>query len=164
MRTISFRPRRNQYPLEQLGVEKRSMAGAVLMVPPLVEIGDVSVVEKEGLLESSLSLFSCAIKTQNTVTATPSAPSMAAGPGLGAHLQRFEPSLLLFQGRLLLPLVHFGEGHPRAGQRRHRVRQSARPVRKHALIFSPRCRKKKKIQALRFLMEIRETVKTRRRD
>lgn len=48
----------DQYPLEQLGVAKRSMAGAVLMVPPLVEIGDVSVVEKEGLLESSLSLFS----------------------------------------------------------------------------------------------------------
>lgn len=46
------------YPLEQLGVEKRSMAGAVLIVPPVVEIGDVSVVEKEGLLESSLSLCS----------------------------------------------------------------------------------------------------------
>lgn len=58
MRRICFGLRQNQYPLEQLGVEKRSMAGAVLMVPPLVEIGDVSVVEKEGLLESSLSLFS----------------------------------------------------------------------------------------------------------
>lgn len=46
------------YPLEQLGVEKRSMAGAVLIVPPVVEIGDVSVVAKEGLLESSLSLCS----------------------------------------------------------------------------------------------------------
>lgn len=46
------------YPLEQLGVEKRSMAGAVLMVPPVVETGDVSVVAKEGLLESSLSLCS----------------------------------------------------------------------------------------------------------
>lgn len=44
-----------QYPLEQLGVEKRSMAGAVLIVPPVVETGDVSVVAKEGLLESSLS-------------------------------------------------------------------------------------------------------------
>lgn len=43
------------HPLEQLGVEKRSMAGAVLIVPPVVEMGDVSVVEKEGLLESSLS-------------------------------------------------------------------------------------------------------------
>lgn len=41
--------------MEQLGVEKRSMAGAVLIVPPVVEMGDVSVVEKEGLLESSLS-------------------------------------------------------------------------------------------------------------
>lgn len=34
------------------------MAGAVLIVPPVVEIGDVSVVAKEGLLESSLSLCS----------------------------------------------------------------------------------------------------------
>lgn len=50
--------RSKQYPLEQLGVEKRSMAGAVLIVPPVVEIGDVSVVAKEGLLESSLSLCS----------------------------------------------------------------------------------------------------------
>lgn len=58
MQPICFSVMQNQYPLEQLGVEKRSMAGAVLMVPPLVEIGDVSVVEKEGLLESSLSLFS----------------------------------------------------------------------------------------------------------
>lgn len=48
-----------QYPLEQLGVEK-SMAGAVLIVPPVVEMGDVSVVAKEGLLESSLSLCSWA--------------------------------------------------------------------------------------------------------
>lgn len=47
-----------QYPFEQLGVEKRSMVGAVLMVPPVVEIGDVSVVEKDGLFESSLSLCS----------------------------------------------------------------------------------------------------------
>ena len=31
------------------------MAGAVLIVPPVVEIGDVSVVEKEGLFDSSLS-------------------------------------------------------------------------------------------------------------
>lgn len=46
------------YPLEQLGVEKRSMAGAVLMGPPVVETGDVSVVAKEGLLESSFSLCS----------------------------------------------------------------------------------------------------------
>lgn len=29
------------------------MAGAVLMVPPLVDTGDVSVVAKDGLLESS---------------------------------------------------------------------------------------------------------------
>lgn len=58
MQPICFSLMQNQHPLEQLGVEKRSMAGAVLMVPPLVEIGDVSVVEKEGLLESSLSLFS----------------------------------------------------------------------------------------------------------
>lgn len=43
------------HPLEQLGVENRSIAGAVLIVPPVVEMGDVSVVEKEGLLESSLS-------------------------------------------------------------------------------------------------------------
>lgn len=34
------------------------MVGAVLMVPPVVEIGDVSVVEKDGLFESSLSLCS----------------------------------------------------------------------------------------------------------
>ena len=34
------------------------MAGAVLIVPPVVEMGDVSVVEKEGLLDSSLSLCS----------------------------------------------------------------------------------------------------------
>lgn len=46
------------YPLEQLGVEKRSMAGAVLIVPPVVDIGDVSVVAKEGLFESSFSLCS----------------------------------------------------------------------------------------------------------
>jgi len=44
---------KQSYPLEQLGVEKRSMAGAVLMVPPLVDTGDVSVVAKDGLLESS---------------------------------------------------------------------------------------------------------------
>lgn len=55
---VSIQCRSKQYPLEQLGVEKRSMAGAVLIVPPVVEIGDVSVVEKEGLLESSLSLCS----------------------------------------------------------------------------------------------------------
>lgn len=41
--------------MEQLGVEKRSMAAVVLIGPPVVEIGDVSVVAKEGLLESSLS-------------------------------------------------------------------------------------------------------------
>lgn len=83
MGTISFSLRLNQYPLEQLGVEKRSMAGAVLMVPPLVEIGDVSVVEKEGLLESSLSLFSCVIKhkhgNHNALGAFD-----GGGPGLGA--------------------------------------------------------------------------------
>lgn len=45
------------YPLEQLGV-KRSIAGAVLMVPPVVETGEVSVVAKDGLLESSFSLCS----------------------------------------------------------------------------------------------------------
>lgn len=31
------------------------MVGAVLMVPPVVETGDVSVVAKDGLFESSLS-------------------------------------------------------------------------------------------------------------
>lgn len=47
-----------EYPFEQLGVEKRSMVGAVLMVPPVVETGDVSVVEKDGRFDSSLSLCS----------------------------------------------------------------------------------------------------------
>lgn len=49
---------KEHYPFEQLGVEKRSMAGAVVIVPPVVVIGDVSVVAKEGLLDSSLSLCS----------------------------------------------------------------------------------------------------------
>lgn len=106
----------DQYPLEQLGVEKRSMAGAVLMVPPLVEIGDVSVVEKEGLLESSFSLFSLGNQTQTCVY------QMALGVFDHCrqsleHLQGFEPSLLLLQGCLLLPFIHFREGHPGAGQR-----------------------------------------------
>lgn len=45
-------------PLEQLGVENRSMAGAVLMHAAVVETGEVSVVANEGLLESSFSLCS----------------------------------------------------------------------------------------------------------
>lgn len=59
-----------RYPLEQLGVEKRSMAGAVLMVPPVVETGDVSVVANEGLLESSLSLCSWVQKSSSNIQAT----------------------------------------------------------------------------------------------
>lgn len=54
----------NIYPLEQLGVEKRSMAGAVLIVTPVVETGDVSVVAKEGLFESSFSLCSWVERVQ----------------------------------------------------------------------------------------------------
>jgi hypothetical protein len=50
--------------LEQLGVEKRSMAGAVLIVTPVVETGDVSVVAKEGLFESSFSLCSWVERVQ----------------------------------------------------------------------------------------------------
>lgn len=46
------------------------MAGAVLIVPPVVEIGDVSVVEKEGLLESSLSLCSWGEKLRLNPQAT----------------------------------------------------------------------------------------------
>lgn len=106
----------DQYPLEQLGVEKRSMAGAVLMVPPLVEIGDVSVVEKEGLLESSLSLFSLENQTQRCVYQITLGVLDRRGQNL-EHLQRFESSLLLLQGCLLLPFIHFREGHPGAGQR-----------------------------------------------
>lgn len=108
-----------RHPLEQLGVEKRSMAGAVLMVPPLVEIGDVSVVEKEGLLESSLSLFSWEIERKHGEHVAPPAPPGGFGRcgWSSEHLQRLEPRLLLFEGCLLLPLVHFSEGHPRAGQR-----------------------------------------------
>lgn len=106
----------DQYPLEQLGVEKRSMAGAVLMVPPLVEIGDVSVVEKEGLLESSLSLFSFENQTQTCVYQIALVVFGRRRKNL-EHLQRFESSLLLLQGRLLLPFIHFREGHPGAGQR-----------------------------------------------
>lgn len=41
---------------EVLGVEKRSMAAAVLMLPPVVETGDDAVVA--GFLESSFSLCS----------------------------------------------------------------------------------------------------------
>ena len=43
----------------ELGVENRSMAGAVLMLPPVVETGDAAVVAKEaGFLDSSFSLCS----------------------------------------------------------------------------------------------------------
>lgn len=117
------------YPLEQLGVEKRSMAGAVLMVPPVVEIGDVSVVAKEGLLESSLSLCSwvrekLSFKHTGTINACLNVKLVKQQ----SHLQSFESSLLLFQSRLLLPLVHFSEGHPRAGQWWHCVWQSAGPA------------------------------------
>lgn len=45
------------------------MAGAVLIVPPVVETGDVSVVEKEGLLESSLSLCSWVEKLNSNAQA-----------------------------------------------------------------------------------------------
>lgn len=106
----------DRYPLEQLGVEKRSTAGAVLMVPPLVEIGDVSVVEKEGLLESSLSLFSLENQPQTCGYQISLCVFDHCRQNL-EHLQRFESRLLLLQGRLLLPLIHFREGHPGAGQR-----------------------------------------------
>ncbi len=46
-------------PLEQLGVENRSMAEAVLMYAAVVESGEVSVVANDGRLESSFSLCSC---------------------------------------------------------------------------------------------------------
>lgn len=60
-------------------MEKRSMAGAVLIVPPVVEIGDVSVVAKDGLLESSLSLCSWVRESiLNTLAETPQSSLMHA--------------------------------------------------------------------------------------
>lgn len=51
------------------------MAGAVLIVPPVVETGDVSVVEKEGLLESSLSLCSWVEKLHSNAQAKETRPA-----------------------------------------------------------------------------------------
>lgn len=97
------------------------MAGAVLMVPPVVEIGDVSVVEKDGLLESSLSLcslirFKKQKRKQNLTTALNRKTSLQVQKDLFSDLECFESSLFLFESCLLLPLIHFSERHPCAGQ------------------------------------------------
>lgn len=114
-----------QYPLEQLGVEKRSMAGAVLIVPPVVEIGDVSVVAKEGLLESSLSLCSwVSMEVQFKYTVN---TYMFSEHQQHTNLQSFESGLFFFESCLLLPFIHFSKRHPCAGQRWHCIWQSTGP-------------------------------------
>lgn len=45
----------------------------------------------------------------------------------GAYLQCFQTSLLFFQRRLSLPLVHSGQGHARVGQGGHRTGERACP-------------------------------------
>lgn len=64
----------------------------------------------------------------------------AAVPNDGRYLKSLEPGLLLFQGRLLLPLVHLGEGHPRAGERRDGVGQSAGPAGRRDILTQLRWR------------------------
>ena len=121
------------------------MAGAVLMLPP-VDTGDAAVVAEEvGILESSLRRCSLS-KGIRSETQAPLAPltvlraptqiawlccaervlrQMAVALRNDTHLKSFQASLLLFQGSLLFPLVHFGEGYARVGQRGDRIGQGA---------------------------------------